>query len=206
MTLTANTALLIGAFSLTLVGCGSKVDETDEPTDTSTVTTDTTDTDTTTTTGEDTAIYYYQWQGAAMVNNDGTAYTDWDGSEALVFYNVSEDSIACTETYTMMSDTPLAGCDECSFAFDVTMSDSVAAGDGCATLAVENRTGEFGTIGWGFAPEFTQNDTTYNDILMYYYPAGSAWYGIAYAEVAPQGDGMTIEYTIGGDYFYYYSY
>jgi hypothetical protein len=208
MTLTANTALLIGAFSLTLVGCGSKVDETGEPTDTSgtTDTTDTTDTTTTTTTGDDTALYFYFWQGSATVNNDGTDYTDWDGTESFAYYNITEGSLACTETYTMLSDTPLAGCDDCAFAFDVTMSDSMAAGDGCATFGVEDQSGETGTVGWGFAATTEMNDTTYNDVLMYYYPGDATWFAVAYATVAPQGDGMTIDYEINGQYFYYYTY
>ena len=208
MTLNANMALLVGAFSLTVVGCGSKVEETGEPTDTSVGTTDTSDTTTTTTTTDDTALFTYFWAGAAAVDNDGTAYTEWDGSESFIIYNVTEAKAACTETYTMLSTTPMAGCDNCSFAFDITMSDSVVSGDGCSTFGFADQAGEIGSIGWGLAETYVLEDgTELDNILMYYYPGGQEWFGVAAANVTPQGAGMTLDYTIYTQYyFYYYTY
>jgi hypothetical protein len=208
MALNANTALLVGAFSLTVVGCGSKVDETGEPTDTGTTVTTTDTGTTTTTTTDDTALFTYFWQGTAAVDNDGTDYTEWDGSEAFSIYNITEGQFACSETYTMTSTTPMAGCDDCSFAFDITMSDSTVAGDGCATFGFADQAGELGNIGWGLAPTYALEDgTELENVLMYYYPGGQEWFGVALANVTPQGAGMTLEYTIYSQYyFYYYTY
>lgn len=207
-----NLALLVGAFAL--VGCGSKAEDTSEPTDTSVTETDTetTETETETETTIDTAAYVAFWDGSTTAVSDGAGgYSAWDGTETFGVYNITEGSIACGMTYTMYSETTLGGCDMCSFAFDITMSDgTIDNGPGCELFGFADAPGEFGSVGFGLAPEYTfsynGNDYTLENIFMYYYPGTSEWFGIAYADVTEQGADTLMDYTLEGSPFYYYTY
>ena len=156
--------------------------------------------------GGDTALYFYYWDGEATITRNGGNFTEWNGTESFVYYNVADAQIACEEVYDTTSTTTMSSCSDCDFAFDVTMSDSVATGAGCTTFGVADQAGAFDSVGWGFASTAEQNGNTYNDVLMYYYPGDQSWFPVAYATKTMNGGSADIEYTIQGQYFYYYTY
>jgi hypothetical protein len=182
---------------LLLSSCSSKVEESGEPTDTAV---------TTTTTTVDTALFTFVVAGTASIDHDGTDYTEWDGQESIIVYNVTDAESVCVTTYDAYSTTSLAGCDLCEFAFDVTISDGIASGDGCAERGIGDQPGEITTRGWGFGTYEAPDGSVYEDVLWYYFPDEQEWYALAMISATPQGAGLNLEYTVGTGYYYYYTY
>ncbi len=156
----------------------------------------------------DTALFTYYWDGAATITSDGVNYTEWNGTESFVLYNLNDSQIACEEAYDATSTTTLSGCSDCDFAFDVTYSDSIVTGPGCTTFGLTNQSGAFNTRGWGFASTYTSSDgSAYSDVLMYYSPNDATWFGVSLATKSMNGNDVDLAYQIISQYyFYYYTY
>ena len=150
----------------------------------------------------DTALFTYFWEGSATITSDGVNYTDWNGTESFVYYNVSDGQVACEEVYDTTSTTSMSGCADCDFAFDVTFSNSVVTGPGCTAFNLVDQPGPYSSIGWGFA----STSGNYSDVLMYYYPGDQSWFAAAYATTTMNGSDVDLEYLVNGQYFYYYTY
>ena len=158
--------------------------------------------------GSDTALFTYYWEGEATITRNGGNYTEWNGTESFVIYNVTDTQVACEEAYDTSSTTTLSGCSDCDFAFDVTYSDSVVTGPGCTAFGFANQSGDFSSRGWGFASTYTvPNGGSYSDVLMYYSPNDGSWFGVSLATKTMNGSDVDLAYSIYSQYyFYYYTY
>ncbi len=129
-----------------------------------------------------------------VVGSRGTAFvepgTSYTGTEQF-YWETLDGTELCSATYDIIESTPVSGCADCGWAFELVLANERLDGRSCDSIAMDSKRAEGETVVMGYAASIdltSGGGATYEDVLWVSFEDGWFPYGTAsWFETGSQG-------------------